>query len=553
MKNLLNHRVSGRALNLLLRSQSAKPARMALAFAMRQQLGIAELDKLPMESREALPVTVLPKARNKARALRKGEPFAPSSPSEWPRTQAFVHDLYTKHARSPEQVAKALFEEIDALDGEIPSANPFLSVDEAGVLAEAKASTERWRNNQPLGPFDGVPIAIKEQSDVSSLRTRLGTNWIETTPATEDATVVKRLRAQGALIVGHTVMTEFGMSPLGVNPQRRMPSNVHHSKHMAGGSSTGSATAVALGLCPVALGADGGGSIRIPAALNGVFGIKPTFGRIPRTGDRFDGSMNHLGPIGVSSYELALFLEAVAGDDGIDPASRGIAAYSANELLADMAQGIKGFRIGVDETLWALADPAIVSAANLALQALEDEGAEIVSISLPLAHHASAIGYLTLAPEAYASFRRLKTKANEEYGPDVRLMRAFVSEIGPDEYLAAQQLRATLRKQTSELFDQVDLIALPSTACLAPRFSNIEEMVEGVLDPESLDALCRYAFLANITGLPAGTAPIGRNADGLPFALQLMADAWDEGAVLSAMAALERTGISRSEKPARCF
>src|SRR5262249_13970901 len=179
------------------------------------------------------------------------------------------------------------------------------------ALEEAAASTERWRSGNPRGPLDGVPCAVKEEAAVRGLPRCSGTAYVERSAREEDATFVARLRDAGAIVLGTTHMTEHGMTPLGANAMRTMPRNPHATDCVAGGSSTGSGVAVATGLVPFAIGCDGGGSIRTPAALNGVFGIKPTWGRVSREGDSASGSVAHVGPLASSTVDLARVLEQI--------------------------------------------------------------------------------------------------------------------------------------------------------------------------------------------------------------------------------------------------
>jgi aspartyl-tRNA(Asn)/glutamyl-tRNA(Gln) amidotransferase subunit A len=348
------------------------------------------------------------------------------------------------------------------------------------------------------------------------------------------------------VIIGQTPMTEFGLSPLGCNPHRRMPRNPHDPTRLAGGSSTGSAVAVATGVTPVSLGCDGGGSIRIPAALSGVFGLKPTFGRIPAVGLGLGAtSVVHLGPLGVSSAELASFVEICSGAHDDDPISSLGPELAQGELTRALGRGVRGLRIGVDEAEWSAAAADIAGPCRSALAELEKAGAQLVPIRLQLAEHAAAIGYLTLGVEAYAVMNGLRLRHMDAMGLDVQLVLSGIDTFRPDDYIDGQRLRQGLRLETAEVLRNVDLIALPTTGRSAPPVTD-EEARNGFLDPPLLDAMCRYAFLANLTGLPAVSVPVGEDRDGMPVGLQLIGDAWDEACVLQASAMLERVGVGRT-------
>jgi aspartyl-tRNA(Asn)/glutamyl-tRNA(Gln) amidotransferase subunit A len=398
-----------------------------------------------------------------------------------------------------------------------------------------------------------VPIAIKEEVEQRGLRARLGTSFLAHDPSVEDACAVARLRAAGAVIIGQTPMTEFGLSPIGANQHRRMPRNPHDRSRLAGGSSTGSAVAVAVGVTPVSLGCDGGGSIRIPAALCGVFGLKPTFGRIPGVGMGMQGatSVVHIGPLSVCTAELASFVELASGAHSGDPISELAPPLAPGELTRALGRGVRGLRIGVDEAEWAAADSALTAPCREALVQLAQAGAELVPIRIPNAAHAAAIGYLTIGIEAFSAMSELRRHHMDAMGPDVQLFLSGMETFRPDDYIDGQRLRQGLRRDVAEVLRHVDLIALPGTARSAPQVTE-EEVRGGFVDPPLLHGMCRYAFLANLTGLPAVSVPVGSDRDGMPIGLQLIGDAWDEACVLQAAAALERLGVARALSSEAC-
>ncbi|HEX5099490.1 MAG TPA: amidase, partial [Polyangiaceae bacterium] len=413
------------------------------------------------------------------------------------------------------------------------------------ALRDARASSERFRRGAPLGALDGVPIVVKEEMDAEGYATRLGTSFMARELAAHDAVLVARLARAGAIVIGQTPMTEYGLSPLGVNPHRTMPQNAQREGYLAGGSSTGSAVAVALGLAVLGIGTDGGGSIRVPAAYNGIFGIKPSYGRIPCTGHGMlgDTSVVHFGLLATSSSDLALALELGAGADAGDPASAAAPPLEPGELQAALGRGVRGMKLGVPEAEWARADESVAAAGRRALQALERDGAELVPLELPLARHAAAMGYLTVALEAYAALREVEVRMGHALNPDLRIFLAGSSAFASDDYVDAQRLRDTLREELRAALRTVDLVALPTAANTAPKIS-ASEARSGIVDLPALDAACRFVFLANLTGLPAASAPVGSDESGLPIGLQLVGDAWDEATVLAAVAQLERSGVA---------
>jgi aspartyl-tRNA(Asn)/glutamyl-tRNA(Gln) amidotransferase subunit A len=297
---------------------------------------------------------------------------------------------------------------------------------------------------------------------------------------------------------------------------------------------------------PGAIGADGGGSIRIPAALCGVYGLKPSYGRVSRKGDSFSGSLDHVGPIAASTLDLAVFLDAMHGPDAGDPAS--LHAVPPSMPFAEaVTRSVRGFSIGIDEHEWRDADAAVVKACEQALKGLSAQGVELVDITLKTAKHAVAMGALTIASEAYASTAYDFARHVEAYGADVQAFMHIASVLEAKEYLWAQALRERLRRDVANTLLQVDLIASPTTAKTALPVNQSEERT-GRLDAQAVRAMCRYTFFGNLTGLPAGTVPVGLDPDGLPIGLQLMGDAWDEASVLACMAELERCGAARASR-----
>ncbi len=550
MFSLPRGRISGSALHALVRAARATPAKHVLARILRKDLGIDDLRALPPDQRRALPTDALP-LRARADHARGSENLGHPRWEPWPRSSRDLASAFREGRTAPGEVLERSLRAARDFGTRRPPMNPIMTFDEERAFADASAAAERLRAGRALGPLDGVPVAIKEEIDVQGLPTRLGTAWMSFAAAQRDAAAVARLRAAGAVIVGQTPMTEYGMSPLGGNPHRIMPRNAHDLGRLPGGSSSGSGVAVATGIVPLALGLDGGGSVRIPACYNGVFGLKPTFGRVPTSGHGLGAGSTvvHIGPIGASSFDLAAFVDATAGADDGDPASLAQPRLDGGELVRALGRGVRGLRIGVLVAEIGDARPDVAAATRSALAALEREGAVLVEVDVPLARRAPAIGYLTIGLETYAGVRHLLDEHAEELGLDNQLLFASVSTFAADDYLDAQRLRAALREQTRDLLAKVDVLALPTTQATAPPVTD-DEADRGFVDPPALDATCRFAFLGNLTGLPAGTAPIGRGDDGLPVGVQIVGDAWDEAAVLQVLGHLERMGVAKAERPA---
>lgn len=541
-------RFAGATLAALRRVAETRGGDAALRAFIRTTMGIDRLAEVPERFRGPLPMQNRPlqgrAPRNRPHAER------PVSKGEgWPHTVHSFASAYRHGRLSPNDVADRVLMRLDELQTRRPCMNILAAKDPGKTLSQAAESSERFARGCPIGVFDGVPFLVKDQCDVEGLSTRDGSICEPDVPADRDSTVVARLRRAGAVFAGKTVLTIWGMSPMGNNTDYAMPHNVHDPNRFAGGSSTGSAVGVALGLSPIAIGTDGGGSIRIPASLNGIFGIKPTFGRVGRDSDTCS-SVAHLGPIAACTEDLAAFLDVVASEpDPEDPTTLWAPPLPSGGFGAYLGSGVRGLRIGVDELELRQAEPEIARAVENALRTLEKEGAEIVRIEIPLARHAAAMGYLTISPEEVAAKRDTLLTRRAELPDDVRLMFAIVEGFSCGEYLDAQRLRSGLRRAMAELFCEIDVLALPTTAITAPRYLEAEERMP-ISDPSAIDGLCRFNFLGNLTGLPAGTAPIGLDSKGLPIGLQIVGDAWDEPTVLSVLAHLERIGLAWVKKPA---
>ena len=540
-------RMTGAVLRSVVAATRAQPVRRALARFMRKDLGIAAARALPAAWREPQPLDARPR-RARDRYARNDAALGVPTPSAVLCSSQTWQARYRDGSADPVSVTERFFAEARRLSSAAPSMACLCAPTETSAMRDAEASAARWKEGAPLGPLDGVIVPIKEELDIEGVGYRLGTAYIAPDSDVLDATCVAFLRAQGAIIPGHTPMTEMGMSPLGGNVHRDMPRNAHAADRLPGGSSTGSGVAVGCGLAPVALGTDGGGSVRIPACFNGVFGIKPTFGRISRTGDGFGGTVDHLGPIGASTYDLAVFLETVGRVDPEDPITHGAPQIAPGALVASLGRGVEGLRIGILDDEIEAAHPAIRARTREALRALQDSGAVLVDVRVDLARHAPAIGYMTIGMETYSSLLHARRAHWDAFGPDLQLLCQLLREFDADDYLDAQCLRAALRAAVSEVLREVDVLALPTVADVAPFVSDAD-MTTGFADTPALASATRFAFLGNLTGLPAATAPVGDGEAGLPMGLQIIGDAFDEATVLSVLAHLERLEVARVRAP----
>jgi aspartyl-tRNA(Asn)/glutamyl-tRNA(Gln) amidotransferase subunit A len=349
--------------------------------------------------------------------------------------------------------------------------------------------------------------------------------------------------------VGKAHATENGMNPLGMSPHFEMPRNVYSSEHGAGGSSTGSAVAVALGLSTTAIGTDGRGSIRVPAAMNGVFGLKPTFNRLSSTGDIWRGSVGHTGPIGQSVADLVDLMEVAAAYDPLDPMTQ--FAHDWDTVKPTwrhaLGRGISGCRIGVLVDEFPDADPAIAEACRAALAALEADGATLVDVRIPHLRIVNAVGPIVIAGESAANAATDLAAHAAETSDELRLVYGLMGAVSAQLFLRASRARTGIRLRAAAALAEVDVLALPTQARTAAHYP-LSETGQQVAHTTWTAAMTRFSFLGNLTGLPAGTAPVGMH-DGLPMGLQILGDAWDEASVLAVLAHIERLGISELPLP----
>lgn len=526
------------------------------AHILRQKLfrdyRIGALLDLPATARAPLAVHPGPLIQNR----RRGWPGADLDPPQTPSFRSTAEDLrnaYKTGELSPVEVLADIRRRIDDEAFGEATFSPFCCHDFEVATEAAEASEKRYRDGSPLGPLDGIPIPLKDQHTMEGLPTGAGSSYLDEL-AEEDAHLTEILREAGALLFAKTHTTEWGMNPCGFSAHLSLPRNIYDRQYSAGGSSTGAAVAAGLGFTPVGSGSDGGGSIRIPAAMNGIFGIKPTFVRIGRSGDFFGSStVSATGPLGNSTGDLVDFLSVAATvDDPSDP-SRRWAPRQRNlgeRWRRALGRGVKGCRIGIPRQEWDELDEPLQGPTLDALAELEKDGAELVDIEVPLMAHAPAIGMLSIGMETLANLHDEYEQYAEAFSDELRMTLALLRTIDAREFLMAQRTRSALRQTVRKALDNVDLIALPTTRTTASEYS---PELDGVplSDITALRDMTRFTFLANITGLPAGSVPVGRH-NGLPFGLQFVGGAWDEASVIAAMAHAERQQWTRLPAPDEC-
>jgi aspartyl-tRNA(Asn)/glutamyl-tRNA(Gln) amidotransferase subunit A len=452
------------------------------------------------------------------------------------------------------ELTQAHLDRIAAVDRDV---HAFLHVDADGALAAARASDERRAAGASASALDGVPIAVKDVLATEGLPTTCGSRILEGWLPPYDATVDARVRAAGLPILGKTNMDEFAMGSSTEHSAYGPTHNPWDLGRIPGGSGGGSAAAVAAFEAPLALGTDTGGSIRQPAALSGVVGLKPTYGRVSRYGlVAFASSLDQIGPITRSCADAALLLGAIAGPDPRDATSY---PEAAPNFVAALSGEVSGLRIGLPRGFFdgEGADPQTMARAREALETLQGLGAKTVEVELPNSAHGIATYYLICTAEASSNlsrydgvkygFRAASTTLDEMYertrsegfGAEVKkriLLGTYVLSAGYYDayYRKAQQVRTLIRRDFERAFEVCDLIATPTTPGPAWKFG---ELVD---DPLQMYLADVYTVTANLAGLPALSVPCGFTSAGLPVGLQLIGRPLDELSVLRAGDAFQR-------------
>ena len=435
---------------------------------------------------------------------------------------------------SPVEVTQAYLERIDSLNQTL---NAYITVTSDQALADARRCEAEILRGDYRGPLHGVPVALKDLYDTAGVRTTAASKIYAQRVPDEDAASVARLRAAGAVIIGKTNLHEFAYGVTTDSSHFGPTRNPWDLERVPGGSSGGSGAAVAAGLCVAATGSDTGGSIRIPAALCGIVGLKPTYGRISCHGLLpLSWTLDHPGPMARTVYGAAVMLAAMAGYDPRDPAS---ADVPVPDYAAGLRDGVVGLRIGVDPR-WALSGihQEVRAAFQEALAVLEDLGVEIVEVSVPRVVEGMEAALTILMAEATAIHEEFLRTRPDDYQSDVRARLEKGFPISGSDYGRARRTGELLRRDFVTLFQKVDLFATPMCGITAPRIGQREVTIGGEV-VSVMAPLTRYTRAFNLTGLPAISVPCGFSSEGLPIGLQLVGRAWNETTVLRAAYAYE--------------
>ncbi|MBM3154977.1 MAG: amidase [Chloroflexi bacterium] len=511
--------------------------------------GFDEFRKMaPDEPPTFLPLAFTAKAAKEAPDIQALNNIAGTKAKGFPyQTAKDYAEAYRTGKTTPVEVARKILDAIKESDRSTPPLRAFIAINEKNVIEQAEASARRWKSGKPISPLDGVPVAVKDEVDMVPYPTTVGTNFLGKTPAKEDSTVVARIRAAGALLIGKANMHEIGINPNGLNVHYGHVRNPHDLKHDSGGSSSGPAAAVAAGLCPVSIGADGGGSIRIPSAHCGIVGLKPTFGRVSELGAApLCWSVAHLGPIGASVEDIALAYAAIAGPDSKDPNSQHQPAVGLDGWnKADL----RDLTLGIYHPWFNHTSASVIAACQAMLDKLAKAGARIKEITIPGLDAMRMAHVVTILAEMVTSMDNFPQNRGD-FAASVRINLVLGRAFTGEDYVKAQRLRTRAIATFNQVLKDVDAIITPATAMTAPLIPGTVEPIDWS-DLSSTTEVMRFAFPGNLTGLPAISFPSGYDEKGLPIGMQAMGRHWEEHLLLRIAYAAEQ--VMERKKPAMHF
>ena len=458
---------------------------------------------------------------------------------------------------------------LDAITAQDANIRAFLSTNADAAIAQAKAIDERRKAGQPVGKLAGLPIAIKDNMCTLGLKTTCASRILENFVPPYDAGVVEKLKAADAVIVGKTNLDEFAMGSSTENSAFQVTRNPWNLEHTVGGSSGGSAAAVAARMVPLSLGSDTGGSIRQPAGFCGVVGMKPTYGRVSRYGlIAYASSLDQIGPFATDVASAALLLEVISGHDDRDSTSvdRPVPEYS--QTVESAPGRLTGLRVGIAREHFVEGlDREVEAAIKQSLDVYRSLGAEIVELSLPHSKYAIATYYLIAASEASSNLARFdgvhyghraakfdnlidmySASRGEGFGAEVKrriMLGTYALSAGYYDayYLKALKVRRLIRRDFDAAFERCDVLASPIASTPAFRLGEL------VNDPLAMYLSDIYTISANLAGIPGLSLCCGLSSNGLPIGLQLLAAPFEEEKLLRAARMFERATDWHTKRP----
>jgi aspartyl-tRNA(Asn)/glutamyl-tRNA(Gln) amidotransferase subunit A len=430
---------------------------------------------------------------------------------------------------SPTELLESSLQAIGQHNGTLRA---FISVNEASAKKAAAAAELMLSAGYDLGPLHGIPLGIKDNIGIRGERTTAGSRILEDWHPDKDATVIAKLKQAGAVFVGKTNMHEFAWGGTSANPHYGHVRNPWDTGKFPAGSSGGSGAAVAAGLCYGALGTDTGGSIRLPSAINGVVGLRPTYGRVSNSGIvPLAWTMDTAGPMTRTVEDCALVFNAIAGSDPTDPAT---ASVPVDDYLSRMSVGVRGLRIGiVPRYFFSHIQPDVKRAVEQALKTFEALGAHLVEVDIKhIEGNISA--QLTIESAEPSTYHQKSLRERPgDFGEDVRTLLEVGEMLLATHYLQAQRYRSLLRNEFLEAFKRVDVFICPTLPFTATALGETSVVIENGVEEDMLSAIMQFTGVASLTGLPSLNVPCGFDSGGLPVGMQIIGAPFTESHLFS--------------------
>ena len=473
--------------------------------------------------------------RYSARIRRKGEALA--CRTEFPHSLAGLSRAVRAEEVSPVEVTEALLGRI-----ELDETNAFITVAAGRAMEDARRAEAEISAGRHRGPLHGIPVAIKDLVSTAGVRTTMASAFFQDHVPDEDAAVARKLREAGTVLLGKTNTHEFAYGPTGDRSHFGPTRNPHDLARISGGSSGGSGTAVATGLCYGAVGSDTGGSIRIPAALCGVVGMKPTFGRVGKGGVfPLARTLDHVGPLTRTVEDNAILLSALAGHDPQDLHS---VDRPPEDFARDLDRGVRGAVVGVPTGFFfEHVEREVEARVREAVEVFRELGAEVREVEVPNAWETLHAQRLTLAAEAYAVHEE-RLRSEPERFDDQGLERLLKGEeLRAYRYANAQERKLLSRREFEDVLGEVDVILAPSVPIPATEIGQRQVSIEGH-EEAVYSALTRLTGPTNMNGLPSLSGPCGTTSSGLPVGLQIIGRLFDEATLYRFGHAYEKSSNS---------
>jgi aspartyl-tRNA(Asn)/glutamyl-tRNA(Gln) amidotransferase subunit A len=448
-------------------------------------------------------------------------------------------DLVKQRKISPLELTRACLDRIEKVDGRL---NSFATLTAESALRQAQDAEEQIGRGDYRGPLHGIPIALKDLYETKGARTTAASKLLADNVPDEDCTVVKKFNTAGAVSLGKLNLQEWALGVTNMTSYFGPARNPWNPNRITGGSSGGSGAALSAELCFGSMGSDTGGSIRVPAALCGIDGLKPTYGRVSTQGViPLSWSLDHAGPMARRVRDVAMLLQVVAGYDPADPAS---VDTPTDDYAAHLEEGVRGWRVAVaDDDYHGDADPEVLQAVREAAKVFEQLGAKVSKVSFIQAEQARLACRKMLHADAAAFHYERLQATPQDFGPDVLPRLLDGASMPARDYAIARRKQAMWRRELETFFADYDILLMPTTPIVASACDD-----ENALE-HARAQLSRFTMALNMAGVPALSIPCGFNSEGLPMGLQIIARHWAEANLLRAGYAYEQATDWHLKRP----